>query len=77
MGEVCSTHGRDKHNILVRQHGRKRKLGRPRRRWEDNIKVVLKEIWWEGVNWMHQWWAVVNTVMNIQVRKKTGNFLIR
>jgi len=31
----------------------KRPLGRPRRRWEDNIRVDLREIGWEGVDWMH------------------------
>jgi hypothetical protein len=46
-------------------------LGRPRRRWEVNVKVdIIRETEWEGVDWMHvaqdrdQWWAVVNTVMN-------------
>jgi hypothetical protein len=43
------------------------------RRWEDNIRMDLREIWWEGVNWMHlaqdrgQWRAVVKTVMYLQV----------
>jgi hypothetical protein len=45
-------------------------LGRPRRRWEDNIKLDLREI---GANWIPlaqdrvQWWAFVNTVMNLRV----------
>jgi hypothetical protein len=40
---------------------------------ENNIKTDLREIEWEGLNWTHlaqvrdQWWAVVNTVMNLQV----------
>jgi hypothetical protein len=51
----------------------KRPLGRPRRRWEENIRMNLGEIGWEGVDWMHlaqdrdQWRAVVNTVMNLRV----------
>jgi hypothetical protein len=51
----------------------KRPLGRRRRRWEDNIRVDIKEIWWEGVDWMHlaqdkdKWRALVNTVMNLRV----------
>jgi hypothetical protein len=41
----------------------KTRLGRPRRCWEDNIKMDLKEIWWEGVHWnnltqdTNKWWA--------------------
>jgi hypothetical protein len=51
----------------------KRPLGRPRRRWEDNIKLDLREIGIEGANWIRlaqdrvQWWAFVNTVMNLRV----------
>jgi hypothetical protein len=53
--------------------GRKRSLGRPRRRWEDNIRMDIREVEWEGVDWMHlvqdrdQWRAVVNMVMNLRV----------
>jgi hypothetical protein len=49
----------------------KRPLGRPRRRWEDDIKMDLRETGREGVNWiylaqdMERWWVVVNTVMNL------------
>jgi hypothetical protein len=48
------------------------------RRWEDNIRMDLREIGWEGMNWMHlaqdreQWRAVVNTVMNLRVPLKAG-----
>jgi hypothetical protein len=58
---------------LVRKPDGKRPLGRPRHRWEDNIRIDLREIGWECVDWMHltqdmdQWQAVVNTVMNLQV----------
>jgi hypothetical protein len=51
---------------------KKRPLGRPRRRWEDNIIKDLREIGWEGVDWMHlaqdrdQWRAAVNTVMKLR-----------
>jgi len=44
MGEM-----RNAYNILVGNPEEKRPLGRPRRRWEDNIKMDLREIWWEGV----------------------------
>jgi hypothetical protein len=69
MGGVCSTYGRDyTGNLNERDH-----LENPRRRWEDNIKMDLKEIGWEDVYWIHldqdrgQWWDVVNTVMNLWV----------
>jgi hypothetical protein len=51
----------------------KRPLGRPRRRWVDNIRMDLGEIGWDGVNWVdlaqdrNQWRALVNTVMNLRV----------
>jgi hypothetical protein len=44
----------------------KRPFGRPRRRWKDNIRRYLREIWWEGVDWIHlaqdmdQWQALVS-----------------
>jgi hypothetical protein len=52
---------------------RNRQLGRFRRKWEDNIRMDLRKIGWEGVDWMHlcqdmeKWRAVVNTVMNLRV----------
>jgi hypothetical protein len=48
-------------------------LGRPRRRWKENIKTGLGKIQWGGMNWIHlaqdrdQWRAFVNTVMNLRV----------
>jgi hypothetical protein len=50
-----------------------RPLGRPRRRWVDNIKMDLREIGWDGMDWINlaqdrdQWRALVNTVMNFRV----------
>jgi hypothetical protein len=58
--------------VVGKPEGR-RPLGRPRRRWEYNIKMDLREIGWRGVDWMHvtqdrdKWRAVVNTVMNLRV----------
>jgi hypothetical protein len=52
---------------------RKRPLGRQRRRWVDNIKMDLREIGWDGRDWIElaqdrdQWRALVKTVMNFQV----------
>jgi hypothetical protein len=47
----------------------KRSLGRPRRRWVDNIEMDLLEIGWGGVDWigLAQWKALVNAVMNLRV----------
>jgi hypothetical protein len=51
----------------------KRPLGRPRRRWVDNIKMDLREIGWDGMDWIDmaqdrdQWRALLNTVMNLRV----------
>jgi hypothetical protein len=51
----------------------KRPLGRPTRRWEDNIKKDLREIGWGGMDWIDlaqdrdQWRALVNTVINLRV----------
>jgi hypothetical protein len=59
--------------ILVGKPEGKRSLGRPRCRWEDNIKMDLGEIGWGGMDWTDlaqdrdQWRALVNTVMNLRV----------
>jgi len=48
-------------------------IGRPRRRWEDNIKMDLQEVGCGGMDWielaqdMDRWWALVNAVMNLRV----------
>jgi hypothetical protein len=61
------------YRVLVGRPEGKRPLGRPRHRWEDNIKLDLREIGIDGVNWIKlaqdrvQWWAFVNMVMNLQV----------
>jgi hypothetical protein len=75
MDRACSTDGRDEKciNILVEKPEGKRPLGRPRRRWEHNIRMDLREIRWEGVDWMHlaqdrdQWRTLVSTIMNLWV----------
>jgi hypothetical protein len=51
MGGECSTNGGG-YRILVGKPEGKRPLGRPRRRWMDNIKMVIKEIGWDGVDLM-------------------------
>jgi hypothetical protein len=73
MGRECSTHGLHEYKISVGKSGDKRPLGRPRSRWEDDIRMDLIEIGWEILDWMHlaqdwdQWWVLVNTIMNLQV----------
>jgi hypothetical protein len=64
---------KNSYKIFVRKPERNRPIGRPRRRWQDNIKMDLREIGWGGMDWidlaqdMEQWKTLVNTVMNIQV----------
>jgi hypothetical protein len=61
------------YRILVEKIEGKRLLGRPRRRWVDNIKIDVIQIVWDDVDWIDlaqdrvQWRALVNTVMNIRV----------
>ena len=62
--------GRGVHKVLVGKPEGKRSLGRPRRRWEDNIKVYLQEVrrgcgdWMELAQDRDRWRALVGTVMN-------------
>ena len=70
MGE-----GRGVHRVLVGRPEGKRQLGRPRRRWEDNIKMDLQEVGVSCEDWMElaqdrdRWRALVSTVMNLRVPK--------
>jgi hypothetical protein len=65
--------GRGVYRVLVGRPEGKRPLGKARCGWEDNIKMYLREIGINGVNWIQlaqdrvQWWAFVNTLMNLQV----------
>jgi hypothetical protein len=64
---------RGAYKILVGRPEGRRPLGRPRRRWEDNIKMDLGGIGFGDVDWIHwaqnreRWRALVNTVMNLRV----------
>ena len=65
--------GRGVYKVLVGKPEGKRQLGRPRRRWEDNIKMDLQEVGRGGGDWMEfaqdwdSWRALVRTVMNFRV----------
>jgi hypothetical protein len=64
---------RNAYRLLVGKPEGMRPLGRPRHRWEDNIKMDLLEIGWGGVDWIglaqdrDKWRALMNTVMNLRV----------
>jgi hypothetical protein len=64
---------RNVYSILVEKQEVKKPLGRPRRRWVDNIVMDLREIGWDGVYWIDlaqyrdRWRAYVNAVMNLRV----------
>jgi len=70
--------GRGVYRILVEKPEGKRPLGRPRRRWEDNIKMDIQEVgrgcgdWMELAQDRDRWRALVSTVMNLGVRKLRG-----
>ena len=63
---------RDAYGVLVGKPKKKRPLGRPRHRWEDNIKMDIQEIGLEDVDWIDpapcrdRWRALVNAVMKLQ-----------
>jgi len=65
--------GRGVYRVLVGKPGGKRPLGRPRRRWEGNIKMGLQEVGCGDRDWIglaqdrDRWWTLVNTVMNLRV----------
>jgi hypothetical protein len=65
--------------ILVGKPEGKRTMRRPRRIWVDNIKMDLREIGWDGVDWMDmaqdrdEWRALVNSVLNFELLSKHVN----
>jgi hypothetical protein len=76
IGRACSTHGEEE--ACIKGFGGKARRKettriRPRRRWEDNIKIDLKYMGWDGLDWIHlaqdrdQCRVLVNKVMNLQV----------
>jgi hypothetical protein len=75
MGEKMNAY-----RILVGKLEGKRSLGRPRSKWVNNIKIDLREIGWDDMDWIDlaqdrdQWRALVNIVMNLRVPYNSGKF---
>ena len=70
---ACMGERRGAYRVLVRKPGGKRPLGRPRSRWEDNIKIDLQEVGCGGMDWIDlaqdrdSWRALLNVVLNLRV----------
>jgi hypothetical protein len=84
MGGACSTHGSDEK--CIQYFGWKPWREKACRikiilKWEDNIRMYLREVVWEGVDWIYlvlvwdQWWAFVNTVIEPSGSMEGGEFL--
>jgi hypothetical protein len=64
---------RNAYRLFVKKPEGKRPVGRPRRRWVDNIRMDLVEVGWGDVGWIglakdrNRWRAVVNSVLNLRV----------
>ena len=64
---------KDQYRVSMRKPEGKRPLGRPRPRWEDNIKIELQEVRCDGMDWVElaqdrdRWWVLVNEVMKFRV----------
>jgi hypothetical protein len=72
---------RNAYRLLVGKPEGKRPLGRPRRRWVDNIKTDLGDVGWGDVDWIglakdrDRWRALVNSVLNLRVPRNAGKLL--
>ena len=83
MGWACGAYGWGKvvYRVLVGKPEGKRPLGRPRRRWVDNIRMELQEVVCGGMDWIRlaqdrdRWRTLVSAVMNFRVPWNAGNFL--
>jgi hypothetical protein len=83
MGRACNTRGCEEEciRVLVSKTAGKRPLGRTRRRWENNIKIDVREIEISGMNWINlaevrdQWRAHANMEVKLQVPQNVAKFL--
>jgi hypothetical protein len=73
-GNVARTREkRSAHRVLVGRPEGKKELRKPRRKWEDTIKIDFRETGWVVMDWIHlaeernQWWALVDTVMKLRL----------
>jgi hypothetical protein len=70
---ACVGEKRNAYRLLVGKPEGKRPLGRPRRRWVDNIRMDLVEVGWDDVDWIglakdrSRWRALVNSVLNLRI----------
>jgi hypothetical protein len=80
MGRACDAYGvvRGVHRVLVGKSEGKRPLGRPRHRWDDNIKMHLQKVGWCHGDWMElaqdrgRWRPIVGTVREFQFPQLQG-----
>jgi hypothetical protein len=83
MSGACSTYGerRSVYRVLVGKPEGRNTLGRPRCRWEDNIKMDLQEVRFGNTDWIElakdsdRWRALVNAIINLRVLKEFGELL--
>jgi hypothetical protein len=70
------------YEVLVGKPEGKRPFGRPRRRWEDGIRMDVRETGWGNVDWIrlvqywNRWRALLNTVMNLRVLVPRGGWFL-
>jgi hypothetical protein len=83
VDRACSKYRerRGAYRVSVGKSEGSRSLERPRHRWEDDIKISLRELGWGSMDWIDlgqdrdRWRAVVNAVMNLRVPQNAGNLL--
>ena len=74
---------RGAYRVLMGKPEGRRPLGRPRHRWEDNIKMDIQEVIFVGMDWIElaqdrdRWRALVNALLNARFPQNAGNFLTK